>query len=239
MRTWLLLLSSFFTVTSLFSQSVHESSLANEQQADNIIALYDQHMSGNEPIDNGRQYIFYSLKTKGNPYLGNGDFAKGWISYEGKKYDSLTILYDISRNELVFLDNNRPIVVHNESVDSFFLLGHLFVNFREDIRNLGRVGYCDILYRGKIQLLMRRDMSVADVIEDNTVVRAFTPKNRYYIYKNGNYYLLNKLKDVFDILPDKRRELRTFIRQNHMRMQHENFEQELTKLTAFYDEISQ
>jgi hypothetical protein len=239
MKTWLLFLSCFSPVTFVFSQSAHESSLANEQQLDNIIGLYDQYMFGNEPIVNGSQYIFYALKMKGDPYLGNGDFARGWITYEGKKYDSLNMVYDISRNELVFLNDNRPIVVHNESVDSFFLLGHLFVNFRQDTKNLGRVGYCDILYRGKIQLLVKRDMTFADVIEDNTVVRAFSLKDRYYIYKGGNYYLLNKLKDVFDILPDKRRELKTFVHQNHMRMQHADFELKLTKLTAFYDQISQ
>ena len=148
------------------------------------------------------------------------------------------MIYDISRNELVFFNSNRPIVLHNESVDSFFVLGHLFINFKEDTENLKRIGYCDVLYRGNIQLLVKRNIEINDVIEDNSVVRAFLPKDRYYIYKLGNYYLLNKLKDVFDILPDKRRQIKTFIHQNHMRMQHPDFELKLKQLTAFYDQIS-
>ena len=126
MKILLFLISALFFLNPSFSQSVKQDSISN-LQLQNAIDLYDNFSAENAPVYNGIEYIYYNFKMEGDPYFITGDFSKGWVNYSGRKYDSLSVMYDVARNQLVILSHDKKsrIVLQNEFVDSFNLSGIL------------------------------------------------------------------------------------------------------------------
>jgi hypothetical protein len=240
MKILLFLLSALFYLNPSFSQSAKQDSIS-DIQLQHAINLYNNFSADNAPIYNGIEYIYYTFKMEGDPYFITGDFSKGWVNYSGRKYDSLWLMYDVARNQLVILSHNKKskIVLQNEFVDSFNLLGHTFINLNEDHKqNLYNNGFYDMLYNGKVQFLARRIKKMNMEIQLNVVVRPFYIKDRFYVHKDGLYYLVNSKKDVYHLLADKVHEIKKFMRKQHLKLRRKSFEQTMIKVTAFYDQLT-
>ncbi|HEY5392439.1 MAG TPA: hypothetical protein VIJ57_10015, partial [Hanamia sp.] len=172
MKNVLLFLCGFFSLASSFSQNVKKDSIS-DLQIKNAIHLYDIYTDGNAPIFNGPQYIYYIFKMEGDPYFIQGAFSKGSIGYSGRVYNSVSMFYDIQRDQLVVLnaDSLTNIVMLNQFVDSFYLSGHTFISLKEDRKqNLFNTGFYDLLYNGHVQLLARRIKTMEDKIDFSTVI---------------------------------------------------------------------
>jgi hypothetical protein len=130
--------------------------------------------------------------------------------------------------------------MHNEFVDSFFLRGHNFIKLKEDHKqNLYSSGFFDLLYNGKnIQFLELRSKVRNPRIIGNVLITSFLDKNRFYIHKNGLYYLVSGKKDVFRVFSDKVSDLKKRMRQNHVKLKRKNFEFAAPKVAAIYDQLT-
>ncbi len=248
MKYFFFFLSTFFFLPAAFSQTQTRDTLT-DKQVSNAIALYDQYTRDNAPIYNGSEYLFYTFKMEGDPFFGSGiygdgavNFVEGWVSYNGRKYGLVPLLFDIVRDQLVVLspDHKTPVVMLNEFIDSFSLYGHKFVALKEDHQqNLYNTGFYDLLYNGQnVQFLERRIKSLNPRIQGSTMTTTFPSKNRFYIHKGGLYYLVTNKKDVFHVFNDKIHEFKKIMRQNHLKLQHKNFETAAAKATAFYDQLT-
>ncbi len=248
MKFFLSLITILFLIAPAFSQSFQKDSSANVQ-VKNAIAIYDHYNADNAPVFNGSEYLFYTFKMEGDPFFGPSayadgsiSFVEGWVSYEGRKYTSVPLLFDLVRNQLVILspDHQTPIVMHNEFIDSFSLYGHTFIALQEDhTQNLYNTGFYDLLYKGqKVQFLERRLKVLNPRIVSNTMITSFLLKNRFYIHKNGLYYLVSSKKEVFKVYSDKMRELKKLMRQNHLKLRRKNFDTAAAKVSSFYDQLT-
>jgi len=248
MKFFLSFFSILFLISPAFSQSMQKDSLT-DAQVKNAIAIYDHYTADNAPVFNGREYLFYTFKMEGDPFFGTGiygdgsvSFVEGWVSYDGRKYSSLALLFDIVRDQLVVLspDHKTPIVIHNEFVDSFSLLGHTFISLKEDhSQNLYNTGFYDLLFNGRhVQFLERRSKVLNPRIVSNTMITSFPVKNRFYIHKNSLYYLVSNKKDVFRVYSDRMKDLKKLMRQNHIKLKRKNFETAAAKVSGFYDQLT-
>ena len=248
MKLFLSFFSTLFLIAPSFSQSMQKDS-PTDAQVKNAIAVYDHYNANNAPVFNGNEYLFYTFKMEGDPFFGTGiygdesvSFVEGWVSYNGRKYGSVALLFDIVRDQLVILspDQKTPIIMHNEFVDSFSLLGHTFIALKEDHKqNLYNTGFYDLLYNGKnVQFLERRSKVLNPRIVSNTMITNFPAKNRFYIHKNGLYYLVSNKKDVFRVYSDRIKDLKKLMRQNHLKLRRKNFETAASKVSGFYDQLT-
>lgn len=237
MRISLLLLCSVFTGYTSISQGLSNDSLMDVQQKE-MIAFYDSYTGSNAPLYNGRGYIYYTFKMEGSPFFYNDELAKGWISYAGKKYDPVSLMYDVTRSEVIVLmpDSNSRAVLHNEFIDSFHVAGHTFISLKEDHdQNLYNTAFYDLLHDGRVQLLARRTKLMQEVIRENPVYTIIYPRDYFYIHKNGLYYLVSNKKDVLRVLSDKKSEIKKMMRRRHIKLNRKNFESTLIPVVTFYD----
>ncbi|MGN6248791.1 MAG: hypothetical protein ACTHNG_10560 [Ginsengibacter sp.] len=238
-----LLLSAcaIFFYFSAFCQNSVIDSIAR-LQAKNALEVYDQYNKDDEPVYNGDEYLYYTFRMDGDPFFLSPFFDYGWVSYNGRKYDSIKMIYDVVRNQLVALspDKLNRIVMHNEFIDSFFLRRHTFNKLQEDHKqNLYNSGFFDILYNGEnIQFLELRSKVRNPRIIGNVLITSFIEKNRFYIHKNGLYYLVSGKKDVFRVFSDKVHDLKKQMRQNHVKLKRKNFEFAAPKVAAIYDQLT-
>lgn len=240
MKFFLFIFATLF-LKPAFSQSTQNDTLKN-MQLKNAIGVYDRYNADNAPVYNGQEYLYYTFKMEGDPFFGGAEFSNGWVSYSGRKYISLLLMYDIVRNQLIVLspDKKIPIVMHNEFIDSFSFAGHTFIALKEDhTQNLYNTGFYDLLYNGShVQFLERHLKAANPRIVGTIMTTSFEEKDRYYIYKNGLYYLVTGKKDVFRVFNDKIHDLKKLMRQNHLKMRHKNFESAAIKVTALYDQLT-
>lgn len=240
MKLFLLLLSCLFSIISSYSQSVHKDSIT-DLQIKNAIDLYDRFTDGDALVFNGPEYIYDIFDKEGNAFFEKSDYTKSWVGYQGRVYNSVSLFYDIHRNQLVILnaDSVSPIVMNNEYVDSFYLYGHTFISLQKNSNeNLYNTGFYDRLYNGHIQLLARRTKTLDQTIQDSRVVGVFSQKDRFYVHKEGLYYLVTKKKDVFKLFADKKSALKKQMHRAHIKFQRQNFEYALIKATGFYDQLT-
>ena len=240
MKILFLFFSSLFFLKPSFSQSIQPNNLTGIQ-VKNAIDLYNNYNANYAPVYNGEAYLFYTFRMEGDPFFETGDFSSGWVNYKGRKYDSLKLIYDIVRNQLVLLspDKISAIDVQTQFVDSFSLLGHTFISLQEDHKqNLYNSGFYDLLYNGHIQFLERRVKSLNPKIQANIMVTQFISKSHFYIHREGLYYLVSNKKDVYRLFSNKIHETKKFMRKNHLKLRHKNFESDMVKVTAFYDQLT-
>ena len=241
MKHFIFLFSSLILLNPSFSQSVKRDSVT-DLQVKNAIEIYNHYVADNAPVFNGQEYLYYTFKMEGDPFFGNADFTYGWVNYNGRKYDSLPLIYDLVRNQLVVLspDHHSRIVMHNEFIDSFSLIGHTFIALREDHnQNLYNSGFYDLLFNGQhVQFLARRIKLLNPRIQGTSLVTSFLSKTHFYVHKNGLYYLVGGKKDIYRVFSDKLRELKKMMRQNHLKIQRKNFETAASRTSAFYDQLT-
>ncbi len=237
MRSLLLFLLGICTYHSSNSQGLSNDSLIGNQSKD-MIAFYHNYTNANAPVYNGRAYIYYLFRMNGTPFFHDEDVSKGWISYAGERYDPVSMLYDLTRNEVVILlpDSNSRAVLLNEFIDSFQLAGHTFLNLKEDhSQNLAVAGFYDLLHKGKVQLLARRTKTINEIFSEKQVVRVMSPKDVFYIHKNGLYYLVSDKKDVFRVLGDRKSDIKKMMRSRRIKLNSKNFENAMISVVTFYD----
>lgn len=240
MKIFLICLICFFSLAPSYSQSVQKDSITN-LQIKNAVDLYNQFTDGQAPIFNGPEYIYYVFVMEGNPYFKNTGYSKGWIGYKGRVYNPVSLFFDIQRNQLVIknADNISSIVLHNEYVDSFYLYAHTFISLKENRNeNLYNTAFYDMLYSGHIQLLARRFKIMDHAIKNDRVTRIFYQKDRFYVHKEGLYYLVSNKKEVFQLFADKRSALKKQMRKAHIKFRRKNFEDVLLQATEFYDQLT-
>ncbi|MGH2648288.1 MAG: hypothetical protein ACRDE8_12000 [Ginsengibacter sp.] len=206
----------------------------------NVISLYNNYTDGNAPVYNGIDYLYFTYRMHGDPFFESGDLTNGWVSYKGLMYSPLSIKYDIVRNQVAILlpDSNSRVVPDNEFIDSFSLAKHTFINLKEDyVQNLYNTGFYDVLFNGHIQVVARRIKIMSDVIEDDAVIKIYTPSDHFYIHKEGIYYLVSNKKEVFRLFTNRKHQVKKLMRQQHIKFRRKDFENSLLKATAIYDQV--
>ena len=106
MKILLFLIASFFGASFSYSQSSQNDSLSDLKIKD-AIDLYNHFSADNAPVYNGSAYIYLTYKMEGDPYFITGDFTDGWVNYSGREYDSVLLMFDLARNQLVILAPDR------------------------------------------------------------------------------------------------------------------------------------
>src|SRR6202030_107674 len=112
----------------------------------------------------------------------------------------------------------------------FILSGHLFV--RHNYPSPAGEGFYDLLFEGKIAILVKRIRMLATSIRSPEFNAEFMQEDNYFLYKDSIYYSVNSKKELLNVLKDKKMELKDFISKNRPEFK-KNFESALLQ-TARY-----
>jgi hypothetical protein len=160
-------------------------------------------------------------KFKGDQYLFSDIFLPGSLSFNNHLYKNLEIRYDILSDEIMIPENRDVIVqLNKEMVDSFALVfekrEYRFRNFRSDSL-LGSNGYFNVLYEGRSALYIKYIKNIVTEVTDKS--------NGYFnqivdliLVLDGKKYKINKLKDIMDLIPWDKDQIKRYLRQNKIRV---------------------
>jgi hypothetical protein len=231
----------FLVLSPLTSQRMEAQPFPAESQSAAALRQYHAYVAPEVGLYRGMQYVDYDFSIqKGQPFFGPDSIRYGSVWYSGVEYDTVRMLYDQVKNQLVILDpyNVYKISLFMDRVDSFSLDGHLLIRIRDSLAPPPlRFGYCERIYQGRLVLLMQEQKFLHENImlsSDN--VRFYIDGSvSYYLKKDGRYLAVNTKKGLFDFLNDRRRsDIKRIMRKSKLKWRTDK-EQLLRLVAAWYD----
>jgi hypothetical protein len=179
----------------------------------------------NQILYNGRIWRNLYSRVRGDQFLFTGMFMPGTVSINGKFFAGLDLKYDIFNDELLIRSNQGIIVqLNKEMVDGFTIeynnRRYDFQKIKEDTNESGE-GYLNILYRGRLELLVKYKKEIQLLAVDNTY-DLFNQYNRVYLKKDGEMYLINKKKSIINLFGGNNKDIRSFIRSRRLKVTRKN-----------------
>ncbi|WP_229216520.1 hypothetical protein [Dyadobacter sp. 3J3] len=205
------------------------------------LSLYRAATKDVQNLYNGRLYYIYDSREEEHQFFIDRKFEKGAVFYDGQRYDSIPMLYDIVKDELVIKHINgfEPIILQSPKVNFFTIYDHNYLNLKsgKDISPEMPTGFYDLIYNGKSKTLARRIKQRQEKINERKVIALFPQKNFYYIYSNGKYNSVHTKKSVTRLFPKQKAELRKALREQNIKFRKDR-ERAIVTMVARYDELT-
>jgi len=184
-------------------------------------------------------YDFVATATNAN-FKDTAAFINGNVKYDGIAYTNVPLLYNIDRDLLMARMYNQfaQFDLLSNRVADFDLMGHHFVRlYADSLNKLSQTGFYDELYAKKLQVFARRTKSIQQEAVSRGINRYFLPKTTYYLKKGAYYYSVNSQGAFLDVLKDKKKELKQYLKDNKIRFR-DDPEYAMAMIAAYYDHLT-
>nr|WP_295927369.1 hypothetical protein [uncultured Dyadobacter sp.] len=238
-----------FTIVLFFIACVSWSSHAQDilagtssarEAAPYPVSLYKKATDQSQNLYNGRQYFVYDARMDEHQFLKQRRWLNGMVLYDGQQFDSIPMLYDIFKDEVVIRHfNGDHVLLQTVKVDSFIIDNHHFARLEsgKDVNPQMRTGFYDVIYGGKSRTIVRRTKQRQEKIVDKRVIAYYPEKNFFYVFKNGRYHSVHTKRSALDLFPEHKRELRRVLRENKIKFR-KNREMAITRMVSTHDELA-
>ncbi len=124
------------------------------------LSLYRAATKDVQNLYNGRLYYIYDSREEEHQFFIDRKYEKGAVFYDGQRYDSIPMMYDIVKDELVIKHINgfEPYFIQSPKVNFFTIYDHNYLHLKsgKDINPDMQTGFYDLIYNGKTKTLARR-----------------------------------------------------------------------------------
>lgn len=225
------------------AQIAQKDSLVPDPAAAIALRQYHAYIKPETDLYRGPEYVDYAYQIKeGHPYFEDS-IIEGSIVYNKVLYQHVALIYDMVLDLVVIKDPYEvwKIGLNRQHVDSFTIETHRFIRIGDSLNPTApRNGFYEQLYRGRLRLLKKQVKSIQQQASFlNNGFEQYTLTSVFYYLKAGdNYYPVNNQRSLLSALKDKNREVKKFIRSNHLSMRKDK-ENTLVKVITWYDGLTQ
>jgi hypothetical protein len=239
MRIFTVLAFLVFISGKLLAQN-DEAAVAAADAPPYPVTLYKSATILTQNLYNGRQYYLYDAREEEFQFYNQRKWHNGVVMYDGQRFDSIPMLYDIFKDELVikhFMGDH--LLLQSEKVSYFILDQHHFARLEagKEIDPQMRTGFYDIVYNGKSRMIVRRTKSRQEKIIEKRVTALYLAKNFYYVFKDDRFHGVQSKKAVYNLFPEHKKELRKVLRDEKIRFR-KNRELAIARMVAKHDELA-
>ena len=240
MRFFTTLVFAFLFTNHITVAQLADSSLSVKNIANLPISQFKEATAVSQNLYNGRLYYVYDARQEEHQFFESRKWTKGVIYYDGQKYDSIQMLYDIVRDEVVIKHfNGDNLLLQPAKVKYFNLLNHSYERLTSgiEIEPSMRTGFYDLLYGGNTRALVRRTKQRQEKIVDKRVITLFTEKDFYYIRRDGHFHSVYSKKAVLSLFPEYQKILRKSLRDGKIKFRKDR-ENAIARIVALYDQLA-
>ncbi|MBN7810391.1 hypothetical protein J0A68_05460 [Algoriphagus sp. H41] len=197
-------LLSFFVGKGLFAQVVG-SNLA-------FLPEYKERLPYFQELITGGQYQEPSRLIEGDPYYYSRQFEKGSLTINGITYPEVPLLYDVYRDQVITFHPvfNQKILIKPEKIDGFALANGARFTYFPGNGGHARVGngIYQVLGESGFYALAKRYKTTKSKRELSKYDEIYVEKTEYFLWKEGDFFLVAKEGKVLDVLGLEKREVR-------------------------------
>jgi hypothetical protein len=239
-RRILLFSFCFFGLHSIFAQGPIADSNTDQLAVKNAIDIYYNFIGENNHLNNGSEYVTPFYRESMHPYYKTILFSPGSVVYDDISYSNIALMYDIINDQLITnrYKMNYRIVLVNDKIKSFSLLGHNFVRIVQDSNSKSGIstGYFDQLYSGNLKVFVKRQKKREEILRDNELIARIVENDIVYIQKGEIYLPIKNKKTLFSVFRDQKNDLRKYLRRNNINFK-ENPENAIVKSAEYIDQL--
>jgi hypothetical protein len=237
----LFLLSPLFYLSQAQSGDAYDSAVYRSAMS-NTINLYYANSKSVCTCLHGKEYITSPFSfSEGSPYFLTAEAGEGTLVYDHVYYDHVHLLYDELQDNLVFVDESHRIMLLNEKVERFSILGHPFVTFEQQLPLTGDIpgGYVELLYEGNSMMLKKEEkkMSQPNSFSTEERVRVIDTRTVYFLRKENHFFRMDGKKTFLKVWGGYQKEIEAFIKHNKIKFKQE-LDNDYARVTAFCDQLS-
>ncbi|MCF2503549.1 hypothetical protein L0663_09195 [Dyadobacter sp. CY107] len=204
------------------------------------VSMYKAATSQSQNLYNGRQYYVYDNRSEEHQFFEFRKWHNGVLMYDGQRFDSIPMLYDIFKDEVIIKHfNGDHILLQSEKIDYFYVDNHTFERLEagKDINEQMRTGFYDVLYNGKTRTIVRRVKQRQEKIVDKMVIALYPQKNNFFIRKGDRYHGVSSKKSAFNLFPEYKKELRKVLKDQKIKYR-KNREVAIVTIVETYDKLA-
>lgn len=183
--------------------------------------ILQQEIKDKQSLLNGRIWRNQYLKVSGDQFFLSDKFLKGSLTFNGRRFNNLDLMYDIADDELILKGESYPtIILNKEMVDSFSLFfgNHIYhiINMGNDSSSLMK-GYINVLYEGPSALYVKHIKRIQPLAVDGRV-DLFYQEHRTFLLKEDKIHQVKGKQSLLHLLSDREREIREYIRSRRIKL---------------------
>lgn len=219
------------------AQTARQDSLILDSARAFALQHYHAYLHPEPGLYRGPEYADYAYQIQdGYPYCLADSPMMGSVLYNGILYRHIPLQFDLVKGLVVTMDPYHvwKIALDGEHLDSFTMGPHVFVHLRDSLApGAPRNGFYEQLYGGRLLLLKREAKTVQQQQSfGGPGFEKYVLDNiSYYLKKDGRYYPVNNRKELLAALKEKSRDIKKYIRSNHLRMRKDKENTLLTVIT--------
>ncbi len=201
------------------------------------LLVFNQETSGQpksandiKTIINGKTWIPDISSSIGEQFFGEKMNFKGSFLYDGQRFDKVEFSYDLL-NEIIITSietkekSKRNIVINSSFLEGFniendhnkfeFLRGGLIHN------ELDSLGYYQVVKFQNLLLVIKRKKQkklIQDPINKFKYINKYVDENSLYLMKEGDLISVRDKKDILELFPNQKKEMKRFIRNNKLKI---------------------
>jgi hypothetical protein len=179
------------------------------------VTLYHDHVGDEAAIYNGRAYQPHDGNLQGgDPYFNAPIAVVGSLTFDGLDYTGIPLLFDLVRNQLIITDPKGQLLsLYGDKVQQFTIGHHHFIQLNIE----GSPDFYELLHPGRVTFVARRSKKIEEKIDNDGLHRFITTHDYYFLDINGQYHPFNSEKGLVELLADKKKPIRQFIRSQNIR----------------------
>ncbi|WP_313113667.1 hypothetical protein [Aequorivita sediminis] len=197
-----------FTTQFIRAQTVAERKIY--EAYDNIVGVE------NTGLFNGTEFTDLFLNTDGTyRYFKGYDYVRGTINYNGEFYSNVLLKYDLFEDNLITHSEGKLSVFNVKLIPnfitSFSIYDRNFVKIAALNLPLAGNGFFEEAYLGnQFKLYIKHSKRKKDKPLKSGVQYQFSINNYYLLRVDGNYAVINSIKDLRRALPEREDDIRKF-----------------------------
>jgi hypothetical protein len=239
--TSLALLCVLFTGIGAEAQSTLDDSSFYRRSLDTLEWKYRGRVKTNLRIYNGNEYSQYGLRVKGNPYFMTDSLTSGDLFYDGTLYHGVRMHYDLVYDDIIVEDysGSFPIKMLAHKIDYFALLDHVFVHFIPDSAESTQkpAAFFDLIYSGPIvNVYVKRQKRLEMPLDPTDNTPAYNQYDTYYLTINHNVSEVGDIKELINVLKDRKDEMKKFAKTNGIKLK-EMSDESVKRMVAYYSSL--
>ncbi|MDW3194562.1 MAG: hypothetical protein R8G66_19445 [Cytophagales bacterium] len=172
------------------------------------------------PLMNGTYYYDEHeelISQYHTPFYKTGWDYYGQITYEGRLFPRVDIIYNTSEDLLLIRNLNmekageRSLLIKQSKIDSFTIHNDKFLRFTH--AKIGSAGFYKLIIRGKSMECFAKESKTG---QPAGTVFEFNPKTNFYIKYKDEIHPYRQKGSLYKIFPAHRKEIKKYIRENSL-----------------------
>jgi len=193
-------------------------------------------LTDNQILYNGRIWRNLYYNVGGDQFLFSKEFLPASLIIRGKKFNNISILYDIYKDEILTPVLQGDILqINKEMVDSFSIRfqnkTYQFARIPKDIS----LGYVNVIYKGKTALYIKFNKKIEKLAVEGKYDKFYQESQTLFI-KDTIIHQIKDKSDLIKVLKEAKEPIRNFMKKNKIKITKNNPES-IIPVIQYYDTL--